>query len=66
MLLRNLDQSEDLCNGSRLVVTRLANHGIGAKIITGSKSGNEVYIPRMSMSPSQSPWPFSLLEDNFQ
>jgi len=65
MLLRNLDQSEDLCNGSRLVVTRLANHGIGAKIITGSKSGNEVYIPRMSMSPSQSPWPFKLIRRQF-
>jgi len=55
MLLRNLDQSKGLCNGSKLVVTRLANHVIREKIITGSKSGNEVYIPRMSMSLSQSP-----------
>ena len=39
MLLRNLDQSEDLCNGSRLIVTRLAKHVISAKIITGKNKG---------------------------
>ncbi|XP_050909568.1 uncharacterized protein LOC127123389 [Lathyrus oleraceus] len=27
MLLRNIDQPEGLCNGTRLIVTRLANHG---------------------------------------
>ena len=35
MLLRNLDQSEGLCNRTRLIVTRLANHVIVAKIIFG-------------------------------
>ncbi|KAF1876696.1 hypothetical protein Lal_00031507 [Lupinus albus] len=33
MLLRNLDQSEGLCNGTRLVVTKMANHVLEAKII---------------------------------
>ena len=47
MLLRNLDQVKGLCNG-----TRFANHVITARVITGNKNGNEVYIPRMSMSPS--------------
>ena len=61
MLLRNLDQTQDLCNGTRLVVTRLAKHVIAAKIISGKNVGHDVYIPRMSMSPSQSPWPFKLL-----
>lgn len=55
MLLRNLDQSEGLCNGTRLIVTQLANHVLEAKIISGKNIGNKVYIPRMSMSPSQSP-----------
>ena len=55
MLLRNLDQTQGLCNGSRLIITRLANHVIGAKVITGSTSGDEIYISRMSMSLSQSP-----------
>jgi len=65
MLLRNLDQAEGLCNGSRLIVTRIANHVIGAKLITRNKDGQEVYIPRMSMSPSQSPWPFKLIRKQF-
>ncbi|KAL5158552.1 hypothetical protein HKD37_15G042998 [Glycine soja] len=55
MLLRNLDQNQGLCNGTRLVVTRLAKHVIVAKIISGKNIGLSVYIPRMSMSPSQSP-----------
>jgi len=55
MLLRNLDQVEGLCNGSRLIVTRLANHDIGAQIITGNRDRQDIYVPRMSMSPSQYP-----------
>ncbi|XP_028798997.1 uncharacterized protein LOC114754396 [Neltuma alba] len=35
MMMRNLDKSIGLCNGTHLVVTRLDNHVIGAEIITG-------------------------------
>ena len=35
MLLRNIDQSSGLCNGTRLVVTRLMTHTIEAEIISG-------------------------------
>ncbi|XP_058726583.1 uncharacterized protein LOC131597942 [Vicia villosa] len=65
MLMRNLDQSEGLCNGTRLTVTRLASHVIEAKIISGKNIGNIIYIPRMSLSPSQSPWPFKLVRRQF-
>ncbi|XP_058763553.1 uncharacterized protein LOC131637000 [Vicia villosa] len=65
MLIRNLDQFEGLCNGTRLTVTRLANHVIEAKIISGTHVGNTIYIPRMSLSPSQSPWPFKLIRRQF-
>ncbi|XP_058746518.1 uncharacterized protein LOC131619442 [Vicia villosa] len=65
MLMRNLDQSEGLCNGTRLTVTRLAAHVIEAKIISGKNIGNLFYIPRMSLSPSQSPWPFKLVRRQF-
>jgi len=62
MLLRNLDQYEDLCNGTRLTVTRLVDHVIEAKIISRKNVGNLIYIPRMSLSLSQSPRPFKLIK----
>lgn len=54
MLIRNLDQFEGLYNGTRLTVTRLANHIIEAKIISDTHIGNTIYISRMLLSPSQS------------
>ena len=65
MLLRNLDQTQGLCNDTRLIVIRLAKHVIAADIISGTNIGDHVYIPRMSMSPSQSTWPFKLLRRQF-
>ena len=65
MLLRNLDQNQGLCNGIRLVVTKMTKHVIAAEIISGKNIDLAVYIPRMSMSPSQSPWPFKLLKRQF-
>ena len=55
MLLRNLDQTQGLCNDTRLIVTRLAKHVIAADIIFGKNIGHNVYILGMFMSPSQSP-----------
>lgn len=53
MLLRNLDVSEGLCNGVRLIVTSLCNHIIKAKIGTGEQSGKEVHIPRITLESSK-------------
>ncbi|KAL6530588.1 hypothetical protein OROMI_028477 [Orobanche minor] len=52
MLLRNVDHSIGLCNGTRMVVTRLGNHVIEAEILTGSNAGHRALIPRMSLTPS--------------
>ncbi|XP_058727581.1 uncharacterized protein LOC131599128 [Vicia villosa] len=65
MLMRNIDQSEGLCNGTRLIVTKMANHVIEAQIMGGKGHGKLTYIPRMDMSPSQSPWPFKLSRRQF-
>ena len=60
MLLRNIDQSFGLCNGTRLIVTELGDHVIGATILSGTHFGQKVFIPRMNMSHSDSKWPFRL------
>ncbi|XP_058765065.1 uncharacterized protein LOC131638521 [Vicia villosa] len=65
MLMRNLDQADGLCNETRLIVTKFANHVIERNIMSGKNIGNIFYIPRMSMSPSDSPWPFNLIRRPF-
>lgn len=54
MLIKNLNQCEGLCNDTRLTVTRLTNHVIEANIFPGTHIGNTIYIPKMSLSHSQS------------
>lgn len=53
MLLRNIDVSEGLCNGTRLIVVDLCNHIIKAKIITGEHCGRDVHIPRITLQSSK-------------
>ncbi|KAF1881145.1 hypothetical protein Lal_00023178 [Lupinus albus] len=65
MLLRNLDQTECLCNGTRMILNRLATHVIEAKVMTGKNVVKIFYISRMSLSPSHSPWPFKLTRKQF-
>ena len=60
MLLRNLNQTEGLCNGTRLIVTRLGKWSIRGDIISGTNIGQNVTIPRIIMSPNESRWPFKL------
>lgn len=54
-----------LCNDTGLTVTRLDNNVIKVKIISDKNIKNSIYIPRMSMSPSQLTWPFKLVWRQF-
>ena len=65
MLLRNLNQSAGLCNGTRLIITQLGDRVIEAGIITGINIGAKVFIPRISLSPSDTKWPFILRRRQF-
>ena len=51
MLLRNLDPSEGLCNGTRLVVRKITKHIIHARILTGDCKGKGYLIPRIELHP---------------
>ncbi|KAL3633896.1 hypothetical protein CASFOL_022658 [Castilleja foliolosa] len=65
MLLRNLDHSMGLCNGTRLVVTKLSTHVIQCKILTGAKAGDKVLLPRLNLTPSSSRIPFKFKRRQF-
>ena len=65
MLLRNLNQSLGLCNGTRLIITQLTNKIIEGQIINSNNTNEKVYIPRIEMTIHESKWPFTLKEDNF-
>ena len=52
MLLHNLDPSSGLCNGTRLVLTRIKPQVLECQILSGVGYGNIVLIPRISIEPS--------------
>ncbi|XP_062100312.1 uncharacterized protein LOC133806203 [Humulus lupulus] len=60
MLLRNLNQTKGLCNGTRLIVTHLGKLSIRGDIIYGTNIGQNITIPKIIMSPNESRWPFKL------
>ncbi|XP_019238218.1 PREDICTED: uncharacterized protein LOC109218319 [Nicotiana attenuata] len=53
MLLRNLNPSEGLCDGTRLICTDFKPHVISAKIASGDFKGKHVFIPRIPLLSSQ-------------
>lgn len=65
MLLRNLNQSEGLCNDTRLIITSLGDMILEAKIITGIQTGKTVLIPRICLSLKNYKLPFVLERRQF-
>ena len=61
ILLRNLDAPR-LCNGTRLCVKQLMPHVIEATILTGCARGEDVFIPRIPMIPTDMPFEFKRLQ----
>ncbi|KAH7675994.1 ATP-dependent helicase RRM3-like protein [Aphelenchoides avenae] len=62
MLMRNLNVRDALCNGTRLLITRLGQRVIEAVHISGDIQGRKVWIPRIGLRSSESnlklPWSF--------
>ncbi|KAK1434099.1 hypothetical protein QVD17_11017 [Tagetes erecta] len=58
ILIRNIDQTLGLCNGTRLIITQLLPRIVEAQILTGIAVGHRVYIPRINLSYTDKELPF--------
>ena len=61
ILLRNINPPM-LCNGTRLCIKRLLPNVIEATILTGKGKGEDVFIPRIPIIPTDMPFSFKRLQ----
>ena len=60
MLLRNLDPVNGHCNGTRYDIEHLHDHIIDATIACGPYAGKRIFIPRITIIPSDNIFPFHM------
>jgi hypothetical protein len=65
MMLRNLNQTMCLFNGTRLLISQLGQRVLRCIILTGSRIGDEVFIPRIMLNTTNVKWPFTLQRTQF-
>jgi hypothetical protein len=65
MVLRNLEATHGVCNGSRGIVTRLRSRVLEVKLLTGDFAGWKVFIPRISNQPTEDQVAFKFTRRQF-
>ncbi len=66
MLLRNLNVSDGLCNGTRLRIIRIRPNVLQAEVLLGPFRGNIVFIPKVTLfSPDDQHLPFKFQRTQF-
>lgn len=65
MLLRNLNVSKGLSNGTRLIVWKRYENCLDLQVISGEKAGERISLPRIDLSPADSSLPFSFKRRQF-
>ena len=65
MILRNLDPSNGLCNGTRAILTKCERHVLEVKLLTGEYKGKTAFIPRIKLSPPTDAIGFHLVRKQF-
>ena len=67
MLLRNLDPSKGLCNGTRMILNQIRPRVLDCTVISGDQrfSGKHVFIPRITLTPSNETLPIPLRRRQF-
>ena len=65
MLLRNMDQVNGLCNGTRMVLLDVKPRVLQCRILGGKHAGNVVFIPRIALQPSNEDLPVPIIRRQF-
>jgi len=65
MLLRNIDQANSLCNGTRVQVNHLSKNIISSTVIIRKNIGEKIFIPRMNLFPFDFGLPFKFQRRQF-
>ena len=65
MVLRNIDPSQGICNGTRGVVTRMQSRVIEIRLLTGEFKGKKAFVPRLSLCPQDTQIPFEFCRRQF-
>jgi hypothetical protein len=60
MLLRNLNPALGLCNGTRMILVAMKPRVLECHVLGGSHAGTKVFIPRISLKPSNDDLPIPL------
>jgi PIF1-like helicase len=60
MLLCNINTANSLCNGTRLILLAIKTHVLECQVLGGKFAGNMVFIPRISLEPSNKDLPVPL------
>jgi hypothetical protein len=65
MLLRNLDPSNGLCNGTCMILLHIRPRVLVCRILGGKHAGQTALIPRITIKPSNEDMPIPLLRRQF-
>lgn len=65
ILLRNLNVTSNLMNGTRFIVRNMYDHSLDLESITGQGTGQRILLPRIDLTPSDSTLPFSFTRRQF-
>jgi hypothetical protein len=65
ILLRNLNSTLNLCNGTQLKMVDIKNNVIVAERLIGTSAGERLFIPRIPMTTCDSGLPFTLLRRQY-
>jgi ATP-dependent exoDNAse (exonuclease V) alpha subunit len=65
MILRNLDPSQGLCNGTRAILTQANERVLEVRILGGDHAGKMAFIPRITICTSNNDLPFELRRRQF-